>query len=277
MRILYDESLLESTFLESGHRFLLRLSITEGIFDSVKLRDYFKRGYTDAGVDYDSLEQNLQKWKTKGFKGITVQGSNGSYPYLSPSERIELVERLNDMLAEISNDQDDKMLLMAGAGAESTAETMKITEAMCLADADVLLVVTPSFYKNAMKPSVLVKHFRKIADFSDKPIIIYNVPANTGLGKISLMAIQNINHLLDMPAEAIADLADHPNICGVKDSGGDIAKIGHLLWLTEGKHFQVLAGSASFLHPALQLGASGGVCALANVSKYVSSYDFKFS
>jgi 4-hydroxy-2-oxoglutarate aldolase len=181
------------------------------------------------------------------------------------------------MLAEISNDQDDKMLLMAGAGAESTAETMKITEAMCLADADVLLVVTPSFYKNAMKPSVLVKHFRKIADFSDKPIIIYNVPANTGLGKISLMAIQNINHLLDMPAEAIADLADHPNICGVKDSGGDIAKIGHLLWLTEGKHFQVLAGSASFLHPALQLGASGGVCALANVSKYVSSYDFKFS
>ena len=69
-----------------------------------------------------------------------------------------------------------------------------------------------------------------------------------------------------MPAEAIADLADHPNICGVKDSGGDISKIGHLLWLTEGKHFQVLAGSASFLHPAVQLGASGGVCALANVS-----------
>jgi len=232
----------------------------------------FKRGYTDAGVDYDSLEQNLQKWKTKGFKGITVQGSNGSYPYLSPSERIELVEKLNDMLAEISNDQDKKMLLMAGAGAESTAETMKITEAMCLADADVLLVVTPSFYKNAMKPSVLVKHFRTIADFSDKPIIIYNVPANTGLGKIALYGHVNSKHLLDMPAEAIADLADHPNICGVKDSGGDIAKIGHLLWLTEGKHFQVLAGSASFLHPAVQLGASGGVCALANVSPNVPSY-----
>ena len=88
------------------------------------------------------------------------------------------------MLAEIANDRDDKMLLMAGAGAESTAETLKITEAMCLADADVLLVVTPSFYKNAMKTSVLVKHFSTIADFSDKPIIIYNVPANTGLGMI---------------------------------------------------------------------------------------------
>ena len=69
-----------------------------------------------------------------------------------------------------------------------------------------------------------------------------------------------------MPAEAIAELADHPNICGVKDSGGDIAKIGQILFLTEGKRFQVLAGSASFLYAAVSLGASGGVCALANVS-----------
>ena len=69
-----------------------------------------------------------------------------------------------------------------------------------------------------------------------------------------------------MNAEAIAALADHPNICGIKDSGGDIAKIGQILYLTHNKHFQVLAGSASFLYPAVALGASGGVCALANVS-----------
>ena len=68
-----------------------------------------------------------------------------------------------------------------------------------------------------------------------------------------------------MSAEAIAALADHPNICGLKDSGGDIAKIGHILHLTNNKQFQVLAGSASFLFPAVTLGASGGVCALANV------------
>jgi 4-hydroxy-2-oxoglutarate aldolase len=91
----------------------------------------------------------------------------------------------------------------------------------------------------------------QVANTSDKPIILYNVPANTGM---------------DMSAEAIAELADHPNICGVKDSGGDIAKIGEILHLTEGKRFQVLAGSASFLYPAVSLGASGGVCALANVS-----------
>ena len=69
-----------------------------------------------------------------------------------------------------------------------------------------------------------------------------------------------------MSAEAIAELADHPNICGVKDSGGDIAKIGQILHLTNNKNFQVLAGSASFLFSSIALGASGGVCALANVS-----------
>ena len=73
-------------------------------------------------------------------------------------------------------------------------------------------------------------------------------------------------NLSDMSAEAIAELADHPNICGVKDSGGDIAKIGQILHLTNNKNFQVLAGSASFLFSSIALGASGGVCALANVS-----------
>jgi 4-hydroxy-2-oxoglutarate aldolase len=75
-----------------------------------------------------------------------------------------------------------------------------------------------------------------------------------------------------MQADVVAELADHPNICGLKDSGGDISKIGEILHLTEGKEFQVLAGSASFLYPAINLGASGGVCALANVSlkeKYI--------
>merc|ERR1712130_128955 len=137
-----------------------------------------------------ALRDNVKKWGDMGFRGLTVQGSNGSYPYLLISERIELIEKTKECIDDL--DMSDRLLLMAGAGAESTLETQRI-------------------------------------------------------------------------CEAIAQLADHPNICGVKDSGGDIAKIGQILWLTEGKRFQVLAGSASFLHPAVSLGASGGVCALANV------------
>lgn len=202
----------------------------------------------NAGIDYEALRDNVKKWGDLGFRGLTVQGSNGSYPYLLISERIELIEKTKECIDDL--DMSDRLLLMAGAGAESTLETQRICEAMSLAGADVLLIVTPSFYKNAMSPQALIQHFTEVADASEKPIIVYNVPANTGL---------------DMSAEAIAQLADHPNICGVKDSGGDIAKIGQILWLTEGKRFQVLAGSASFLHPAVSLGASGGVCALANV------------
>merc|ERR1711937_735136 len=200
------------------------------------------------GIDYSALKENIAKWSQFGFKGLTVQGSNGSYPYLLTSERIELIEIVKECIDEL--DSDNRLMLMAGAGAESTIETKNICEAMSLAGADCLLVVTPSFYKNAMTNAALIKHFTEVADASEKPIVIYNVPANTGL---------------DMSAEAIAELADHPNICGVKDSGGDIAKIGQILHLTNNKNFQVLAGSASFLFSSIALGASGGVCALANV------------
>ena len=126
-----------------------------------------------------------------------------------------------------------------------------------------------------MTPKVLIDHFNEVADFAPKPVIIYNVPANTGLGKFfcynnsrtfsTWKGTLNNLLILDMSAEAIAELADHPNICGVKDSGGDIAKIGQILHLTNNKNFQVLAGSASFLFSSIALGASGGVCALANV------------
>ena len=82
-----------------------------------------------AGVNYDAIRNNIQKWSSMGFRGLTVQGSNGSYPYLSTSERVELVEMVREIIDEIqaskidANDQSDPLLLMAGAGAESTLET----------------------------------------------------------------------------------------------------------------------------------------------------------
>ena len=141
---------------------------------------------------------------------------------------------------------------MAGAGAESTLECQKMCETMALAGADCFLIVTPSFYK--MSERALIRHFEEVADFSPKPIIISNLPSNTSV---------------DMSAESIAELAQHPNICGIKESSGDIAKIGQILHLTRDLkigHFQVLAGSASILFSAVALGASGGICSLANVS-----------
>ena len=113
-----------------------------------------------GGINYNALQHNVRKWKDLGFRGLTIQGSNGSYPYLLTSERIELVEVMKDCIDDLDSGSD--LLLMAGAGAESTLETQRLCEAMALAGADCLLVVTPCFYKNAMSNAALIKHFTEV-------------------------------------------------------------------------------------------------------------------
>ena len=115
---------------------------------------------------------------------------------------------------------------------------------------DAAVVITPFYFKAKMSAIALEEHFTAVADVSSIPIILYSVPANTGI---------------DLAVDVITRLARHPNIIGIKDSGGDITKIGQIVADTVGDDFQVLAGSASFLLPALAIGAVGGICALANV------------
>ncbi|XP_056136909.1 4-hydroxy-2-oxoglutarate aldolase, mitochondrial [Lampris incognitus] len=194
-------------------------------------------------VDYPRLEENLQKYAQVPFKGLVVQGSNGEYPFLTEEERVEVVRRVRKSLPA------DK-LVMAGSGCESTRATVHMTERMAGAGADAVLVVTPCFYKGKMDSHALIQHFTKVADSSPVPVVLYSVPANTGL---------------ELPLDAVVHLAQHPNILGLKDSGGDITRIGLVVHKTKTLDFQVLAGSAGFLMAAYCVGAVGGVCALANV------------
>ncbi|XP_029351943.1 4-hydroxy-2-oxoglutarate aldolase, mitochondrial [Echeneis naucrates] len=194
-------------------------------------------------VDYPRLEQNLQKYAQIPFKGLVVQGSNGEYPYLTVEERVEVVRTVRRSLPL------DK-LVMAGSGCESTRATEQLTEKMAAAGADSVLVVTPCFYKGKMDSRALIQHFTKVADCSPVPVVLYSVPANTGL---------------ELPVDAVVQLSQHPNIVGLKDSGGDITRIGLIVHKTKTQDFQVLAGSAGFLMAAYCVGAVGGVCALANV------------
>ncbi|KAM3864517.1 4-hydroxy-2-oxoglutarate aldolase, mitochondrial [Diretmus argenteus] len=194
-------------------------------------------------VDYDRLEENLQRYGQMPFRGLVVQGSNGEYPFLAEEERVEVVRRVRRVLPA------DK-LLMAGSGCESTRATVQMTERMAAAGADAALVVTPCFYKSKMDSTALIQHFTKVADSSPVPVVLYSVPANTGL---------------ELPLDAVVVLAQHPNILGLKDSGGDITRIGLIVHKTKTQDFQVLAGSAGFLMASYCVGAVGGVCALANV------------
>jgi len=196
----------------------------------------------DQSIAWDKLEQNMKKWNQEDLAGYLVQGSNGEYCYLTEEERIEMIR----VVKSLSPDK----LVLAGSGCESTMATIKMTNAMAEAGADAAMVITPCYFKNKMSPAALEQHFLAVADSSPIPVVLYSVPANTNI---------------DIPVDLVARLAKHPNIIGIKDSGGDITKVGMLVHATAGSRFQVLAGSASFLLPALSVGAVGGVCALANV------------
>ncbi|KAL7831261.1 hypothetical protein SRHO_G00307640 [Serrasalmus rhombeus] len=197
----------------------------------------------EGDIDYQSLDENLQKYDGIPFRGLVVQGSNGEYPYLTAEERVEVVRRVRLALPKAK-------LVMAGSGCESTRATIQMSEHMASAGADCVLVVTPCFYHGRMGSRALIHHYTQVADSSPVPVILYNVPANT---------------FVDLPVDAVIQLSQHPNIVGIKDSGGDITRIGLIVHKTKSQDFQVLAGSAGFLMAAYLVGATGGVCALANV------------
>ncbi|XP_042229065.1 4-hydroxy-2-oxoglutarate aldolase, mitochondrial-like isoform X1 [Homarus americanus] len=199
----------------------------------------------DETIAYDKLAFNVDLWSKIPFRGLVVEGSNGEYVYLTSEERVDLVKRVREFLPH-----DSGKLVLAGSGCESTRDTINMSQKMADAGADAVMVVTPSYYKGAMKDKALHAHFTAVADNCPVPLILYSVPAFT---------------VIDLSLDVIIDLAKHPNIIGIKESGGDITKIGSIIHQTKGTDFQLIAGSASFLLASLQLGGVGGVCALANV------------
>lgn len=199
----------------------------------------------DETIAYDKLASNIAKWSEIPFRGLVVQGSNGEYVYLTPEERVELVKRSREFLPDSSG-----KLLLAGSGCESTRDTINMTQKMAAAGADAVMVVTPSYYKGGMKDKALHAHFTAVANNSPVPVILYSVPAFT---------------VIDLSIDVVVDLANHPNIIGIKESGGNITKIGSIVHQTKDVGFQVIAGSAGFLLATLNLGGVGGVSALANV------------
>ncbi len=209
---------------------------------------------SSGAVDEAHLRSNLERWNEQPLDGYVVGGSNGEFAFLSSDERVAVVEAARQ---EIGDDR----LLIAGSASESTRLTIEITKRMAGSGAQAVLVVTPHYFRARMTADALVAHYEQVAEASPVPVVLYSVPANTGI---------------DLPVEAVVRLSDHPNIVGIKDSGGDVVKIGRMV---DGTHaaFQVLAGSAGFLLGALAVGAVGAVSALANIaasslSQLVSSF-----
>lgn len=151
-------------------------------------------------IDLSALKKNVEKWSKIPFRGLTMHGSNGEYPFLTTDERIDMVKKVRSWLPK------DKIII-AGSGCESTRCTVKMTQDVADAGADAALVITPSYYKGGMTPEALSNHFTKVADSSPVPIILYTVPKFT---------------TIDLDEETIVALAKHPNIVAVKESSGNV-------------------------------------------------------
>lgn len=193
-------------------------------------------------IAYEHLKENLAKWARTKLAGVVVLGSNGEFVLLDSYEK----ERL---IAFVRENFPREKQVIAGTGCESTRETIRLTKRAAELGADAALVLNPAYYKGSMTDAALRKFFFDVADASPIPVLIYNMPRNTGV---------------NLSAELVISLSAHPNIVGIKDSGGNIVQISEIIAGVRGD-FAVFAGSGSFLLVTVLMGGVGGTLAVANV------------
>ncbi|GAP16999.1 dihydrodipicolinate synthase family protein [Levilinea saccharolytica] len=195
----------------------------------------------EEAIDFESLHFNLQRWLSEPIDGLVVPGSNSEAAYMSLEERLAVM-RVCAQAARAAGKR-----LIAGTGMETTADTIRLTQAAAELGADAALLLPPYFYKPAMNRAVLTAHYRAVADASPIPLLVYNVPQFTGVA-------------FDNPT--LVELAQHEKIAGIKDSSSNIVQMASLKALCPS--FQIFAGTGSALLPFLSIGGAGCIAALAN-------------
>lgn len=196
----------------------------------------------DGELELAALTANLNVYAESELDGIVLLGSNGEFAMLEAVEREAVVETGVEAIG-------GRRIVLAGTGAESTRRTIGQTRHAAAAGVDFALVITPHYYKTRYDRAAMVRHYQAVAEASPIPILIYVMAAYTGF---------------DLATPVIAELSRHPNIVGIKDSGGNAVKIADMMATVE-PSFAVLAGSASSLLASLVLGATGGIVALGNI------------
>jgi len=173
--------------------------------------------------------------------GYAVQGSTGESVLLSRAE-------WDSVLVAAKEVASPQKKLLAGTGVESTAETISRSKRAAELGYHAALVKTPYYYKPMYKPEVFIAHYRRVADASPIPVLLYSVPQFTGIS---------------LEAPEVAVLAEHPNIIGIKESSGHVQRVSEMVAATP-VSFQVLTGGAAVLLPSLTVGAKGAILALAS-------------
>ncbi len=220
--------------------------------------------YPDGRLYLKKLEHNVDRYSRTPVSGMVVLGSTGEAIMLSGEEQRDVLK----LAVEVASDEK---VLIAGVGQESAAQTLVVAEYAARLGYDVAMVRTPSYYRPQMakKPEGLLAHYRFIADRSPLPVLIYSIPAFTAY---------------DLPIELVAQLAQHPNIIGIKESSGSVEKIAamraatvnvkHTVNVTEifnavtGRMLSSASGQSrpQELVSAESLGRTGGSAATATVA-----------
>jgi 4-hydroxy-2-oxoglutarate aldolase len=187
------------------------------------------------------LRENLRRWVEEPIDGIVLFGSTGEGALLDEDEKIRLTALSREVVPA-------GFPLIAGASAESTRATARLTQRLAAEGADIMLVHPPAYFGPYLAPAAILDHFRAVADASPVPVLLYHIPKYT---KVTL------------EAGFVAELMRHPNVAGLKDSSGDIRRFADFTTAC-GAECRIFVGNGSLLYTALELGAAGGILAVAD-------------
>ena len=194
----------------------------------------------DKGIDFEKFAKLIDWQIEEGINAIVVCGTTGESSTLTDEEHKAAIKFAVDQVA-------GRVPVIAGTGSNDAAYAIDLTKFACEAGADAMLVVTP--YYNKATQNGLIQLFTAIADASTKPIILYNVPSRTGV---------NI-----APATCKV-LAEHPNICGIKEASGNISQVAEIAALV-GDKMDIYSGNDDQIVPIMSLGGKGVISVLSNV------------
>ncbi|MDX6465890.1 MAG: 4-hydroxy-tetrahydrodipicolinate synthase, partial [Gaiellaceae bacterium] len=191
----------------------------------------------DGSVDFDSFQRLARQLVENGSDGLVVSGTTGESPNLTDDERIDLFRAAIEAVGE-------EATVVAGTGTYSTAHSVHLTEQAHELGVDGFLVVTP--YYNKPPQRGIVAHFAEIARRSDKPIVVYNIPARV---------------VVNIEPETISRLAEIPTVRAVKQANDDLGQAKHIV----DTGLDLYAGDDNLVQPFLELGGIGGVCVHTHV------------
>jgi len=200
----------------------------------------------EGNLYLSKIQHNVEKWNRTALSGYVVMGSTGESVMLTAEEKTTVWE-------QVAKHAAPEKLLIAGTGMESVRGTVHLTNHAASLGYKAVMVRTPHYYKNLLnRGDAQMLFFRAVADQAKVPVIIYNWPQATGI---------------DIPADAVAALSEHPNIIAIKESSGNLEKVMQMTREVR-SGFQVLVGSAPTLWPSLLMGACGAILAYANAAPY---------